>query len=196
MWVNYLPDVICFYRMAVSILALVLGKSPLAPWLFSTALISDLFDGYIFRKYTKNSPTWRRWNPLPISLDQIGDLTLMFCGVLYGTEHFLELPVMGKEYIGLALAVPSVALVAKLIAWIFRKFKYADTLCETFLTHISCALMIFVTVLAWHTVYYDSGIGCCGSIVTIMIFYLIFIAIGDKTRLIRARPGADRLNNR
>lgn len=188
MWVNYLPDVICFYRMAASILALALGESPLAPWLFSTALISDLFDGYIFRKYTKNSLTWRRWNPLPISLDQIGDLTLMFCGVLYGAEHFLELPVMGKGYIGLALAVPSVALVAKLIAWIFRKFKYADTICETFLTHISCGLMILVTVLAWHAVCRDSGIGCCGSIVTIMVFYLIFIAIGDRSRLIRARP--------
>lgn len=73
--------------------------------------------------------------------------------------------------------------------------KHTDTLCETFLTYISCGLMIFITVLAWHTVYYDSGIGCCGSIVTIMIFYLIFIAIGDKSRLIRARPGADRLNN-
>ena len=47
----HVPDVICCYRALASLAGLILGPHWLTPWLFSTALISDLWDGWFYRKY-------------------------------------------------------------------------------------------------------------------------------------------------
>ncbi len=182
---NHLPDMICFYRMGAPILALFLGEHPAVPWLFSTALISDLFDGWIFRKYVQHSPTWRPWNPLPITLDPLADFTLMLFGVLYNAKYYLYLNLAG--ILGLGALTAFVPLASSVISTLSRN-RIIRTINYTVLTHISCGLMILVTVLAWRVNY----VSWAGPILTVAIFYAIFLAIGDKRRLIRWAGSVDR----
>lgn len=183
-FLNHLPDAICFYRMGAPILALILGEHPAVPWLFSTALLSDLFDGWIFRKYVQNSPTWRSWNPLPLTLDPLADFALMLFGVFYNAKYFLRLELAG--ILGLGALTAIVPLAATIISLVIRS-RMVRTVNQTVLTHVSCGLMILVTVLSWR-VNYASWVG---PILTLIAFYSIFLAIGDKGRLIRWAKAED-----
>lgn len=87
----HLPDFLCIYRILASITALFLGAHPLTPTIFTSALLSDLFDGWIFRRYVKDHPAWHPWNPLPITLDPLSDFVLLICGVLYASIYILRL---------------------------------------------------------------------------------------------------------
>lgn len=177
----HLPDLICCYRALASLAGLILGVHPLTPWLFSTALISDLWDGWYYRKYVVNHPRWQLWNPLPLSLDQIGDLTLICCGVLFGVIHYLQCDLMGV--FAYSILTVDVALGFVLINAFAVKFNNAllRMLGPTVQTHVSCFLMIWLTTITWKVVY-GSWVG---GIITVLIFYVIFALIGDKSRLIR-----------
>ena len=177
----HLPDAICCYRSFASLTGVILGVHWLRPWLFSTALISDLWDGWYFRKYVIHHPNWRAWNPLPITLDPLADLTLICCGVIFGAKHYLALTTTGV--IGLFLLTGAVSIVFVLMNFIARKTNssFLKTLSPTLQTHISCFLMVYTTAISWKVVCNS----WTGGIITVLIFYTIFAAIGDKTRLIR-----------
>lgn len=177
-FLSHLPDAICIYRMGAPVLALFLGEHPVVPWLFSTALLSDLFDGWIFRRYVQPNPAWRPWNPLPLTLDPLADFTLMLFGVFYNAKYFLHLDSAG--ILGLGALTALVPSMASIISRLFRS-RIARTVNQTALTHISCGLMILVTVLAWRVNY----VSWAGPILTVVAFYAVFLIIGDKSRLIR-----------
>ncbi len=182
----YTPDLLCIYRAFASVLVLITGITPAAPWLFATALVSDLFDGWFFRRYTMSSPYWHPWNPLPVSLDQLGDLTLTLCGTVYTmrfvlhSSHFIIL----LACLALALSAGFMNMIPEL--WPVRS-PLLYTVCITILTHVACFMMIGSMVAVWYVnmpaPYWRLGAGT-----TIAIFYGIFLVIGDKRRLIRRPP--------
>lgn len=165
----HLPDAICFYRIFASIIALVLGPHPATPWLFSSALISDLFDGYLYRKYVINHPKWKPWWPLPTSLDPIGDLTLATCGIIYACRYLycagwvvaLLCSALYALFAFLCVTLPSI--VPSRIA------NHTYMICMTSTTHATCALMIHAAVASWivythmHWFFYASA--------TVALFY-------------------------
>lgn len=177
----HLPDAICFYRALASLTALTLGEHWLTPWLFSTALISDLWDGWVYRKYVAPNPNWKPWNPLPLTLDPLADVILIFCGVLFGAKRYLNLTASG--IIGILLLTIAVSIGFVITNQIARKTgsSILKVLSPTLQMHVSCFLMIYTTAISWKVVHYHWH----GGIITIIFFYTIFLIIGDKTRLIR-----------
>ncbi len=183
-FVLYLPDLICLYRALSSILALFLGKHSAAPILFTSALISDLFDGWIFRNHVQPHPDWHPWNRSLVSTDQFGDLTLVVCGIIYTSRYVFRLPlftiVTTVIIIGLfgffLIIIPEITP---------DPIPAIYTLCITTLTHLACLLMITPTIAAW---YVTSPYWLIGSIGSIGIFYMIFARIGDASRLVRLPP--------
>lgn len=181
----HLPDAICFYRIFTSIIALLLGPHPATPWLFSSALLSDLFDGYIYRKYVVNHPKWKPWCPLPISLDMVGDLSLIVCGIIYACVYLYC-----TGWLIALLAAATFALLGLTSVILpnivpIRVARCIYTICATTLTHVSCALMLHAAIAAWiiyteHWFFYASA--------AIALFYYIFAQIGEPSRLIRRPP--------
>lgn len=181
----YAPDMICSLRILFSVSVLFLGKHPIAPYLFAVALMSDLFDGWLFRRYTKGSPYWRRWNPLPITLDPIADLALMICGVNY-VGHYLYSISWGRIVLVTAVVgsiVLAFSVVPNLVSMPEARLVY--TVVETAKTHVSCFIMVTSTIGVWRVNYPGSW---HGAMVTIVLFYAIFLVIGDKKRLVRRPP--------
>lgn len=182
----HLPDIICFYRILASIIALLLGPHPATPWLFSTALISDLFDGYIFRKYVKDHPNWRYWCPLPISLDMVGDLLLILCGIVYACLYLYKVSLIITLISVVAISILALTCVVLPNLVPPRHAKAFYVVCYTLLTHFACLLMLHAAIAAWivysplHWFFYASF--------TIALFYYIFAHIGDPARLIRRPP--------
>lgn len=183
----HLPDAICFYRIFASIIALILGPHPATPWLFSSALISDLFDGYIYRKYVVNHPKWKTWWPLPISLDPIGDLTLGMCGIMYACVYLYH-----SSWLIACCAAAFYALFAFLCVTLpnivpERIFHLTYMVCINATTHVTCLLMVHAAIVAWavHTNYWFFY-----ATATIAVFYYLFTQFGTPSRLIR-RPPAD-----
>ncbi len=182
------PDAICLYRAGASMLAILIAHysedlTYAVPWLFSTALISDLVDGYLYRRYTVNYEALRsRPKVLGISPDQGADIALMLCGVYLGARYWLLLNPLGS--VKLCLLVPLIGLVFAGIPKLFSRSAIVYTICQTLSAHVSCALMIFITVLAWRIYYAD----WTGIILTLIVFYGIFLKIGEKSRLIRRPP--------
>lgn len=182
----HLPDAICLYRACASIVALILGPHPAAPWLFSTALLSDLFDGYIYRKYIVNHPKWRLWWPLPISLDMTGDLSLIVCGIMYACRYLYC-----TSWLIAFLSAASFSLLGLLCVTLpnivpMSVSRRTYIICITTLTHISCALMLCATISAW--IVYSSAHWFFYASFTIALFYYIFARIGEPSRLIRRPP--------
>ena len=176
----YLPNYICLYRAVASVVALLLGPHPAAPWLFSTALISDLFDGWLYRRYTKFHPKLSRRPYRPY--DPNADFVLIICGTLYGALYWLRLGFLGA----LKLFVLAVAMtvILHVIPYVGPPNRLLFTVCNTIMMHISCLVMVTVTVAAWRANTADWRF----PLATIAIFYGIFLLIGDKTRLIRRPP--------
>lgn len=177
----HVPDAICFYRALASVMGLLLGVHWLTPWLFSTALISDLWDGWFYRKYVGSHPDWKPWSPLPITFDPLADLTLIVCGIAFGVRYYLALDFKG---------VMSIAMITVVVCAIFalsnqlarrRHYHTLGMISATLQTHISCFLMVYTAAITWKVVHGSWR----GGIITVAIFYGIFLAIGDKSRLIR-----------
>lgn len=185
-WLIHLPDFICLYRIVASLLALWLGIHPLAPYLFTTALISDLLDGWIFRKYVKNHPAWRSWNPLPITLDPLADFTLLISGLIYACRYLYHLSPLGTTSVilligGISLTLNSLPFVVK------PRNARLYTICMTLLTHCACALMVMSPLVAWY-LSYPYPARYIGAFGTVCLFYGLFLYIGDFKRLIRRPP--------
>lgn len=182
----HLPDAICLYRIFTSIIALILGPHPATPWLFSSALISDLFDGYLYRKYVVNHPKWKPWWPLPISLDMVGDLSLIICGTMYACvyTYHASWPIALLSAAAFALLGLLCVVLPNLVPVRIARRTYI--ICITTLTHVSCALMVHAAVTSWivythmHWFFYASA--------TVALFYYIFAQIGEPARLIRRPP--------
>lgn len=183
----HLADLLCFYRIAASIIVLIFIPNPIAPWIFGSALLTDLIDGWCFRHFTLRNPHWIPWNPLAISADQLGDLSLILCGVFYVGFYGFNLHCI--ELIIIDLSILAGAWALTVVPSLFpRRYDLAYTVCLTILTHLACLLMLLSTIGVWYTNRYlldYDWILCAG--LNVAIFYLIFILIGDKKRLIR-RP--------
>lgn len=187
----HLPDFICLYRTIASIAALLLGQHPLAPFLFTTALLSDIFDGYIFRRFVCHHPAWRPWNPLPITFDPLADFVLLICGVLYTSRYLLHFTALATFF--LVLIVASIGLILNSLPFTIRpRSALVYTICMTTLTHLACGLMIMAPCIAWYICYPETW-PIWTIMTTLMPFYVVFFILGDTSRLIR-RPSADFLN--
>lgn len=183
----YAADAICFFRILASITVVIIGRHPIAPYLFAAALISDLFDGWFFRHYTEGNANWRPWNPLPFSLDPLADLTLTLCGVAYVGRHLF---LASWSQIFVCMLVFTIFVGAISIIPQIAPLKYAHLayiIVNTFKTHACCLLMVASSVAIWYINTPDNNLG---AVVTVGLFYFIFGAIGDKKRLIR-RPPSD-----
>mgnify|MGYP001033369926 FL=1 len=176
----HVPDVICCYRALASLAGLILGPHWLTPWLFSTALISDLWDGWFYRKYVARHPNWKPWNPLPLTLDPMADLTLICCGVIFGSRYYLGFDLIGVTKLFLLTAIVSICFVLVNNLAVKINSPFLKMLGPTVQTHVSCFLMVYTTAISWKVVY-----GRIGALITVSIFYLTFAIIGDKSRLIR-----------
>ncbi len=187
-WLIHLPDAICLYRAIASVLALLLGVHPATPWLFSSALISDLFDGWIFRKYVRDRADHHPWSPLHITKkDPLADFTLLLCGSFYACRHLFHL----NRITALAVIVfiTVITLVLNRIPFVTpQRSATVYIVCITAVTHFVCGLMVASALASWYVCYPTAW--QAPSAITITLFYGIFALIGDKTRLIR-RPPAD-----
>lgn len=173
----FLPDIICCYRAAATIGALLLGVHPACPWLFSTALISDLFDGWLWRRYSRYHP-WLARRPY-IPCDLVADLTLILSGVAYAVRYWLQLDVRAVLIVvGIATAI------LQITPRVGKPSRLVFTICATLATHISCFIMLATTVIVWRV----NSPGWSGPVLTLVAFYVIFALIGDKSRLIRRPP--------
>lgn len=181
----HVPDLLCFYRVIASILALGLGHHPAAPWLYSSALISDLFDGWFFRRYVKNNPAWHPWCKLPISsIDPPCDFVMMVAGTTYAARYAFELGIIAS--IGAAALTASFSLGLNFIPNLWpRRSELLWTICITTVTHGSLLIMLAVVVFAW---YANSSHWLLSASITIVLFYLIFALIGNRQRFIRHPP--------
>lgn len=181
----HIPDFFCFYRVIASFLPLFLGIHPAVPWLYSTALLSDLFDGWFFRHYVKGNPAWHPWFPLPVSsIDPLCDFAMMIFGAVYTAYYAFELSLVATLGVALLVLLFSLGLNAIPNLWPWRS-EALWTACITTVTHGSCLIMLAVTVGAWYT---NSSYWQIGSIVTIAIFYVFYFRIGNRQRLIRHPP--------
>lgn len=175
-----MPDIICLYRALATICALLAGRHPAAPWLFSTALVSDLLDGWLYRHYTKYHPWLSRRPYLPC--DPLADLTLILTGTVYAARYWMELDWVGVIYV-LAVVVV-IAAILHIIPYIGPPNDMVYTVCTTFMVHISCFMMLATTVIVWRV----NTASWYYPISTLAVFYAIFFLIGDKTRLVRRPP--------
>ncbi len=181
----HLPDIICLYRTFISIIALIYGPHPLTPWLFSSALISDLFDGYIYRKYVVNNQHYKPWWPLPISLDMVGDLSLIVCGLIYAYVYLYHTGwLMAVLYAALFALLALICVVLPNIVP-KRIARGVYTASMTALTHGACLLMLHSAIASW-IVYSKWWPVYAGA--TVAVFYGIFALIGNRSRLIRHPP--------
>lgn len=180
--IAFLPDVICLYRALAAVYAVILGPHPAAPWLFSTALISDLFDGWIYRHYTVYHPVLSKRPYLPC--DPLADFVLIIAGTVYATMYWWRLGWDGTAWVLAAVVIA--AAIMHVIPYIRPSSHMLYTVCTTVMTHISCCVMLVTTVIVWRVNTDNWGY----PIVTLAVFYAIFGVIGDKERLIRRPPAS------
>lgn len=146
-WLLHLPDFICLFRIVTSITALCLGPHPLTPHLFTAALMSDLFDGWIFRKYVQNHPSWHPWNPLPITFDPLSDCILLVCGSIFICRYLLHFTIILTLCI-LAIIIGIGSILNTLPFLIQPHSALLYTVCMTALTHLACGLMLLAPIAA------------------------------------------------
>lgn len=175
----HIPDLICRYRIYASVAALCFGPHPITTWLFATALISDLFDGWFYRRYVHHQ------NPAKgPSLDCFSDLVLVITGSIFILKYYFH-----AAGISIFLCVLAIIAGAALLFFIPEIFRSATlyTICLTTLTHIACFLMLLPTIFAC---YLAPGrlSWPVEAALFLAAFYVIFALIGDKSRLIRRPP--------
>lgn len=176
----HLPDPICLYRALASIVTVLLGQHPAAPWLFSTALISDLLDGYFYRHYTQYHPKLSKRPYRPC--DPWADFVLILSGTIYTARYWLQLDWWGVVQVLAFVSI--IAGILHVIPYLGPPSRLVYTVCTTFMTHISCFVMVASAVFVWRV----NTASRLGPIATVAVFYLIFGLIGEKSRLIRRPP--------
>ncbi len=170
-------NILCWFRIGVSVmLAMTSQKQVGFAVLFSLAFVSDVLDGWCYRKFTKPTPYMHWFNKLPITMDPIAD----FCFVGGGMVH-----IMSNKLRGLVLFL-GVAAVMSLWNWLGSRAKdRLYTVLMTGLTYYWFVMMIITVVAVWQ---YDGGRLCIiGPAVTLVLFYAIWLKTRVKDRTIRRR---------
>lgn len=171
-----IPNIICFFRIAVSLLLAVLMPNN---WfdgvIFSLALISDIFDGYFYRKLEEKPYHW--FNRLPISMDPIADFIFGTAGLIIGYRS------------GLISMTPIVItlLLSITLNFILHKVKndFVWSLIANLLTYGWFAIMILADYVVWNVSIERGNLIAFG--ITIIIYHFLYVSFRDKNRTIRKR---------
>lgn len=178
-----LANLICFTRIFGSLfLAIFAPKTLFSPMFYLFLLISDVFDGYFYRKYTKGTEKDKiHWyNKLPITLDPIADFCLGICGFIAWGR------ITGKIFPAiLTIAIGAfVSIFGNVVLQFVSGLLW--TICAMILTYGWFILMMAAQILLWIAVSEApyTFFGIAGSI---CLFYLILVVFGNKDRLIRRK---------
>lgn len=170
-------NILCWFRIAVSLgLALTVKQHMACAILFSMAFISDALDGWCYRKFTQNQPYQHWFNHLPITMDPLAD----FCLVIGGIIHNMDNKPMG-------LLVALIVTVIDL-AWQWLGKRSTDrvfAISMTTLTYVWYALMVLTVAGVWRCNFEPHWF--VGFVVTMVIFYTIWLNTRVKSRTIRRR---------
>lgn len=168
-----LPDILCFYRIFISLAILAtMPKGWAFGILYSIALISDLLDGYIYRKVNSHPRHW--FNRLPISMDPIADFIYGISGLIIGIR-------LGSVNIGFVIATVIICIGGNVILQKVSGITWQ--IIANLLTYGFFAIMIFADAIVW-----QMSVGSLwhrGFIPTMTVFYIIYFIVRDKSRTIR-----------
>lgn len=172
-----MANILCWFRIVASVLlAIMVGKNIGFAILFALAFISDVLDGWYYRKFASERPYKHWFNQLPITMDPIADFFLVGGGVIH---------VMDNKLMGL-LCLIQMATVMLLWNWLGRHTKgLVYTVLMTGLTYYWFAMMITTVIAVWRR---DGGeYWMAGAVVTVVLFYGIWLKTRVKSRTIRRR---------
>ncbi len=171
-----IPNILCFFRIGISLFLIVLMPSNwLDGTIFSLALISDIFDGYIYRNIEEKPNHW--FNRLPISMDPIADF-------VFGTAGLIIACRSGIISIAPIVAIIVLNLILNFILHLV-KTDFLWSLIANLLTYGWFAIMLLADFLVWYV-----AIGRISWIafgITIVVFYVLFFSFRDKNRTVRKR---------
>lgn len=169
-------NVICWSRILAS---LALCFLPPTGWgcaaLCSLALLSDLWDGWCYRRYRGEHPVhW--FNRLPISMDPLADFA--FVGGCF--IHVAHNKIAGLVYLGLAALV---LILWQVIARCAKDLVY--TIMMTGLTYYWFGMMVAAMIIVWRRNVQEYWLP--GAMMTLVVFYGCYFKLEEKSRRIRKR---------
>ncbi|MBQ8984813.1 hypothetical protein IJ098_03100 [Candidatus Saccharibacteria bacterium] len=173
-----IPNILCFFRVAVSLFLMFLMPNN---WfdgvVFSLALISDLFDGYFYRKLEEEERPDHWFNGLPISMDPIADFIFGISGLIIGCRG---------ELVSFWLVVAIVLINLGLsIGLQVVKNDQIWSILANLSTYGWFAVMLLSDYLVWH-VAIGHGYWVAFAI-TVVVFYALLFSFRDESRTIRKR---------
>lgn len=177
------PNILCFFRIGISLfLAFLMPDTWFDGAIFSIALISDIFDGHIYRKLQEKPSHW--FNKLPISMDPIADFVFGLSGLIIGYRSGLIglLPIILVILVNMGLVV-GLQIVKDDAAW--SLYDAAWSLLANISTYSWFAVMLLADFLVWHVAIKRGSWITFG--ITIVVFYALFFSFRDESRTIRKR---------
>ncbi len=170
-------NLLCMFRI---IIAVVMAIMPRHYWfvavLCSLALISDVLDGWCYRKFTKARPYKHWFNRLPITLDPIADFCFVVGGIVYSKGHNVTVYTILAILLIVVITINVGVQACSDLMW---------SIIMTSFTYLWFALMIAALVAVWYVSVPITWFA--GIIVTMMIFYMLWAKTRVKSRTIRRR---------
>ncbi len=171
-------NLICWFRIAVSVLLAIFGRATLG-WalLYSLAFISDTWDGWFYRRVPKDERPRHWFNRLPISMDPLADFVFVAGGVMYVADI--------KWFGAIVVVVVGAALVVlQMVCQDASDQVFSRVM--TVLTYGWFVEMIVILGAVWYFCVampiWPIGFGS-----TLVVFYACFFLVRDKSRTIRKR---------
>lgn len=171
-------NLICWLRILASVLLMLVMRRALG-WalLYSLAFISDVWDGWCYRRVPVDQRPKHWFNRLPISMDPLADFVLVGGGIIYVADTKL-------------LGVLTLALTAiLLVVWQVIGQTGSDQvfmIMMTALTYFWFGVMVFMLVMVWYCST-ATPVWMIGAGVTLAVFYICYFKTRVKTRTIRRR---------
>ena len=168
-----LPNILCWYRISYSlIIAIFIPKGTGVAILFSLAFITDLLDGYLYRKLDEKPDHW--FNRLPISPDPIADFIFGLAGLIYASRRGGFKPVI-------VLVIAAYCILIN-IAFNLSSEGVLRRVIANLLTYGFYLVMIISNYLVWK---FASPKSLAGFIASEIVFYCVYFLVRDKRRIVR-----------
>lgn len=168
---------LCMFRI---IIAITMAIMPRHYWfvavLCSLALISDVLDGYCYRKFTKQHPYGHWFNRLPITLDPIADFCFVVGGIVYSKGHNVSVYAILAILLVAVITLNVGAQACSDLIW---------SIIMTSFTYLWFALMIATLIAVWYVSVPITWFA--GVIVTMIFFYALWAKTRVKSRTIRKK---------
>ena len=174
-----MANILVWTRLLIGVLlALAESEQPLWAVLVSVAFLTDVLDGWCYRRFAQDRPYQPWFNRLPLTPDPLADFIFVAGGIVH---------ISSRKWLGFALVLvfASIAIGLNYFAQRESATPRQYTIMMTSLTYGWFMAMVAAVALVWRR---NTGPNWkIGTFFTLVIFYVLYFWLHDRKRTVRRK---------